>query len=86
VDKPLNNEEHKPLDMSRTFPWAVELVNGDRCYAVESDELYDSMPIRYHCANHNFLLGPIQRCNPLWSTLEKTSKGVVTIDLKKVWF
>lgn len=86
VDKPLNNEGHQALDMSRTFPWAIELVNGEHCHAIESNELYDSMSIRYRCTNQNILLGPIQRCNPLWSTLEKTSNGVVTIDLKKVWF
>lgn len=86
VHDPLNNEEHQILDMSRTFPWAIELVNGERCQAVEPGEHYDAMPIRYRCTNQNLLLGPIQRCNPVWSTLEKTANGVLTMDLKKVWF
>ena len=72
--------------MSRTFPWAIELVNGDHCQAVEVVETYDSMPILYHCASNNVLLGKVQRCNPVWSMLEKTSDGVVTSDLKKAWF
>lgn len=86
VDKPLNNEEHQMLDMSRTYPWAIELVTGERCQAIESAELYDSMPIRYRCTDEHFLLGSIQRCNPLWSVLEKTNNGVVTVDLQKAWF
>jgi hypothetical protein len=83
---PLNNEEHQVLDMSRTFPWGIELINGDRCQAVEATEHYDSMPIRYHCTSNNSLLGTIQRCNPVWSMLEKTSQGVVTTALRKAWF
>ncbi len=86
VPVPLNNEDHQTLDMSRTFPWAIELVNGDRCLGVELGKTYDSMPIRYHCSNNNILFGTIQRCNPLWSILEKTPSGVVTSDLKKAWF
>ncbi len=86
VTSPLINEEHQALDMSRTFPWAIELVNGDHCQAVELGKDYDSMPIRYHCVSSNVLLGTIQRCNPLWSMLEKTQEGVVTRDLKQAWF
>lgn len=86
ISSPLNNEEHQALDMSRTFPWAIELVNGDHCQAVELGENYDSMPIRYHCNSHNILLGTIQRCDPVWSMLEKTPEGVVTRNFKKAWF
>ena len=82
----LNNLQHDRLDMSRTFPWAIELVNGERCQAVEAGEYYDSMPIRYRCSGHNLLLGTIQRCNPVWSMFEKTPGGVNTVNLKKVWF
>jgi hypothetical protein len=86
LSTPLNNEEHLPLDMSRTFPWAIELVNGEHCHAVEPGELYDSMPVRYRCTGESALVGTIQRCNPAWSMLEKTSNGVITMDLKQAWF
>lgn len=86
VTTPLNNDSHMTLDMSRVFPWAVELVNGERCQAVEPTELYDSMPIRYHCSNQNRLIGYLQRCKPVWSMLEKTPEGVSTVELKKAWF
>lgn len=86
VTHPLNNNNHIPLDMSRVFPWGIELVNGERCQAVEPDEIYDSMPVRYRCSNQNVLIGYIQRCKSVWSMLEKNADGVVTVDLKKAWF
>lgn len=86
VSNPLNNENHLTLDMSRIFPWAIELANGDRCQAVETPESYDSMPVRYRCSNQNVLIGYLQRCKSTWSMLEKTSEGVITVELTKAWF
>lgn len=86
LSEPLNNEQHQALDMSRTFPWAIELVSGEHCQAIESRELFDAMPIRYHCSSGNDLVGHIQRCKLPWTMLEKTPQGVVTVELKKAWF
>lgn len=86
VTAPLNNEQHIALDMSRTFPWAVELANGEQCQAVQSNEVYDAMPVRYRCSNQNVLIGYLQRCKTVWSMLEKTPNGVVTADFSKAWF
>ncbi|KTD57214.1 hypothetical protein [Legionella shakespearei] len=86
VSAPLNNEQHATLDMSRTFPWAVELANGEQCQAVQTNEVYDAMPVRYRCSNNNLLIGYLQRCKTVWSMLEKTPNGVVTVDFDKVWF
>ncbi|MDI1352900.1 MAG: hypothetical protein PSV35_09095, partial [bacterium] len=86
VNTPFNNEKHTLLDMSRGFPWAIELANGDRCQAVDTNEVYDSMPIRYRCMNQNLVIGYLQRCKPVWSMLEKTAVGVVTADITKAWF
>lgn len=82
----LNSEGHHELDMSRTFPWAIELVNGEYCQAVDPGTFYDSMPIRYHCTMDNDLVGYLQRCKAIWSMLETTPHGVITVDLKKAWF
>ena len=82
----LNNAGHKPLDMSQNFPWAIELSNGERCQAVEVKEEFDSMPVRYRCSNQNVLIGYLQRCKPVWSMLEKTAEGVMTVDFVRVWF
>jgi hypothetical protein len=86
VSIPLNNDHHLSLDMSRTFPWAVELMNGEYCQAIDSTESYDSMPVRYRCSHHNVLIGYLQRCKTKWSILEKTPEGVFTVELKKAWF
>jgi hypothetical protein len=86
VSGPLNNENHVTLDMSRVFPWGIELANGEHCHAIESNEVYDSMPVRYRCSNQNVLIGYLQRCKSTWSILEKTPEGVVTVNLSKAWF
>ena len=86
VPTPLNNEQNKSLDMSRTYPWAVELSNGERCMAMDTTQLFDQMPIRYRCTNKNHLFGHLQRCKNVWSMLEKTADGVVTVELVKAWF
>ncbi|KGP62602.1 hypothetical protein EP47_01235 [Legionella norrlandica] len=86
VSVPLNNEHHKTLDMSRTLPWAIELINGEFCIAIDSNELYDSMPVRYRCNYQNVLIGHLQRCKTVWSMLEKTPQGVITVELGRAWF
>ncbi|CAM2861899.1 hypothetical protein [Legionella worsleiensis] len=86
VSAPLNNQYHTPLDMSRTLPWAIELTNGEHCQAIDTPEVFDSMPIRYLCDNEHALVGYLQRCKTAWSMLEKTPQGVVTVELSKAWF
>jgi hypothetical protein len=86
VSSPLNNAQHLPLDMSRSYPWAIELRDGNHCLAVDNTEIYDAMPIRYHCAGHTVLLGYLQRCNPQWTMLAKTGRTIVTVEISKAWF
>lgn len=86
VKKPLNNEQNKPLDMSRTYPWGIELTNGEHCKAITSGKTYDQMPVRYKCSKKNYLVGHLQRCKNVWSMLEKTPQGVTTVELSKAWF
>lgn len=82
----LNNAKHSSLDMSRAFPWAIELSNGEHCQAIDSEKDYDGMAVHYHCSDQNLLLGYLQRCKAQWSMLEKTPDGVKTVELSKVWF
>lgn len=86
VKEPLSNAFHKTLDMSSAYPWAIELVNGEQCLATETTEVFDSMPIRYRCTNAHVLIGYLQRCDPEWSMLEKTSRGVESVKFQKAWF
>lgn len=86
VPSPLNNERHIGLDMSRAFPWAIELANGEYCQAIDPNSVYDGMPVRYRCSGTNVLIGYLQRCKAVWSMLEKTPGGVDTVELIKAWF
>ncbi len=82
----LNNRQHRTLDMSRTYPWAVELTTGAKCQAVESNEIYDGLPVRYHCENKSILFGYLQRCATTWKMLQLDARGVTTAKIKKAWF
>jgi hypothetical protein len=86
VQSPLISDMHTPLDMSRALPWGMELANGEFCQAIDTEETFDSMPIRYKCNDKAVLLGHLQRCSPEWTMLEKSDKGVQTVVIRKAWF
>lgn len=86
VSTPLDNEKNVALDMSKAYPWAIELANGVRCMAIDTTEVFDQMPVRYQCTNKNRLMGYLQRCRNVWSMLAKTPEGVETVELVKAWF
>lgn len=86
LNSPLNSENNILLDMSKAFPWGIELANGDLCQAIDFNQTYDGMPIRYHCMSNNVLVGYLQRCKPVWRMLEKTPAGVQTVEFNRAWF
>lgn len=86
LSSPLDNSQHIELDMSRAFPWAIELTSGEKCQAVDAGEIYDNLPIRYLCNSQAVLLGHIQRCKALWSILQRDKDGVSTAMVAKAWF
>lgn len=86
VSTPLNNASHQPLDMSRTFPWAIELSNGEHCQAILTEQTFDAMPIHYQCEHGSLLMGYLQRCKAVWTMLEKKGDKVETAVLSRVWF
>lgn len=86
VDGALNNENNVSLDMSTAYPWAVELMDGEKCQAINSQEAYEGLFVRYRCSNDAFLVGELHRCKTEWSILEKSSKGIETVQLSRVWF
>lgn len=86
VKYPLENEHNKNLDMSRAYPWAIELTNGEYCQGIYTEKRFDNMRIRYQCNNKNYLVGHLQRCKSVWSMLKRTPEGVIEVELKKAWF
>lgn len=81
-----DNSEHLMLDMSKAYPWALELVTGEKCRAVDEGGEIDRLPIRYHCDNDSVLLGHIQRCDPSWRILQRSSQGVEAALISRAWF
>ena len=86
VNHPLDETSQETLDMSTTFPWAVELNHGERCYSIESKILYDHLPVRYRCDNEAVLIGHVQRCDPEWKMLQHNAQGISTVEIIKAWF
>ncbi len=86
VASPLDNSNHQTLDMSRTYPWAIELTNGEKCEAVVTTKEYDGLPVRYRCEKQSELIGHVQRCNSTWKILQHAANGVDTVEIAKAWF
>lgn len=86
VQQPLNYQDHQPLDMSRGFPWAVELVNGERCMAVDPGKMVEELPLRYQCDHGVVLLGTISRCTPTWKITRRSGNEISEGVISRVWF
>lgn len=75
------------LDMSRTYPWGLELADGEHCDAAHQSETVDNLPVRYRCANQTLLIGHLQRCKGEWTILQRDMAGKVsTVTVRKAWF
>jgi hypothetical protein len=84
---PVDNSQHHLLDISKTYPWAIELSTGEKCEALEEGGIYDNMPIRYHCNNQTELLGHLQRCKTIWTILQCYPGNQLKIAVvAKAWF
>lgn len=77
----------KQLDMSKDWPWGIELISGERCLRSTNSLKFQGQTIRYHCQNQEDLFGYIQHCKEPWSMLLKKRNGeVVSVALRRVWF
>ena len=75
------------LDMSRAYPWAIKLAEGQTCLAITSSKKHDNQPIRYRCTNDIWLFGKLQRCKMPWRILALDQhQQVTTVILKEAWF
>ncbi|WP_028387576.1 hypothetical protein [Legionella fairfieldensis] len=83
---PVDNSRHIALDMSKTYPWAIELTTGEKCEAVDEGESQYGLQIRYHCNNQTMLVGHVQRCEAKWRILQRSDKGIATAEVARAWF
>jgi len=82
-----DNSQHESLDMSQTYPWAVELDSGEKCQAIDEGRVFDGMPIHYQCDSQTVLLGHLQRCKTQWSILKQDVRGQINrVLIEKAWF
>ena len=73
--------------MSRAYPWAIKLAEGQTCLAITSSKKHDNQPIRYRCTNDIWLFGKLQRCKMPWRILALDQhQQVTTVILKEAWF
>lgn len=87
LTEPADNHQHVKLDMSKNYPWAVQLSHGQKCQAVDEGNFYDGMPIHYQCEDQTQLVGHLQRCNSHWSMLRHSGNDrVETVMIDKAWF
>jgi len=86
VSSPMDSSHHLALDMSRNYPWAVHLHNGEKCLAVDGGEYHENLPVRYRCDRQTSLIGHIQRCAATWKMLQHSSDGLSTMAIDKAWF
>lgn len=83
----VDNTRHVPLDMSHTYPWAIELQGGEKCLALDEGQIFDGLPIRYQCDNQTLIFGHLQRCKMPWTILQRDGAGKVdTAIIDKAWF
>lgn len=77
----------KALDMSKDWPWGIELVRKEHCYPSQQRLVFQGQAIRYVCENQGQLFGFIQHCKEPWSMLLKKPNGeVVSVAFERVWF
>lgn len=86
VITPLDSYQHEPLNMSSTFPWALELSSGEKCQGVSSNEQFDGLTVQYQCEKNTQLIGQIQRCEGKWKMLQHASNGIETVEIERAWF
>lgn len=83
---PVDNSQHLPLDMSKAYPWALELSTGEKCLAIDEGQIYDGLQIYYQCERSSVLFGRLQRCEARWSMLQRKVEGVSTASVIMAWF
>lgn len=79
----LDGSLHKELDMSQTYPWAIELTDGTHCIASPSEKNTDH---NYQCQHDQSLSGKLYRCKTTWKMNRFANNQTDTADIKRAWF
>lgn len=87
AEQPVLYSTRAVLDMSKSYPWAVELSDGEKCQVLSDGLFFENQPVHYHCTGKSFLFGHLQRCKPAWSILKRNADAQVeTTEIHVAWF
>ena len=87
TEKSLEDSNHKTLDISTAYPWAVELITGEHCISTDKDRTLEGSLVHYQCSDQTLLFGHLQRCKQEWTILQQNTDGLKsTVAIKKAWF
>ncbi len=69
-------------------PWAVELVNGDRCGLLTgATSVVAGMRLNYGCEGGGYIVGELDRFQPTWTAnyYDEQALGTELVDVAVVW-
>lgn len=85
----LPNDAYKETRRDATLPWALELVNGQRCSLFTGATApVAGMRINYGCPGGFLVVGDIDRSQPLWRVFFQGEKSIALeqVDVAVAWF
>ena len=71
-----------------SIPWAVELVNGDRCGLLTgATSVVAGMRLNYGCEGGGYIVGDLDRFQPTWTAnyYDEQALGTELVDVAVVW-
>lgn len=84
---PADSSQHASLDMSKAYPWAIELAHGEKCQALERGQILNGIAVHYRCNDNTILIGHLRRCKMPWTILQRQTDGNITAAvIHKTWF
>jgi hypothetical protein len=84
------NGSNASIDLTDPWvlPWALELVNGDRCILLPGTaDVFAGLPVHYGCSNGGAILGEPDRTQPVWavSYVADEDIGTTLVDVAVAW-
>ena len=89
LTQPLPTEPRKEVSRDDTLPWALELVNGQRCTLFTGATApIAGMRINYGCPGGSIVVGNIDRSQPLWRVFFQGANSIALeqTDVVVAWF
>jgi hypothetical protein len=89
LTQPLPQEDRKEPSRDSVLPWALELVNGQKCTQFTGATApVAGMRINYGCPGGFTVVGDIDRSQPIWHVFFQGEKSIALeqVDVAVAWF